>query len=108
MTRLNGFAGLAAAAAIAIGPAVLARADAPSGPRVVGSGENASLEYPVPSENIVGGALTRTVGSGESETTEVIAVQKTTPGQLSHSMGSGESQEQVYLDAHAAQAGQRG
>jgi len=98
MTRLNGFAGLAAAAAIAIGPAVLARADAPSGPRVVGSGENASLEYPVPSENIVGGALTRTVGSGESATVEVIEVQRVNPGRLSRVVRSGESSEIIYMD----------
>ena len=105
---MNAFTRTAAAALVGLGFATSASAAEWTGPRVVGSGENASVVYDMPSRNIVGGALTRTVGSGESETTEVIAVQKTTPGQLSHSMGSGESQEQVYLDAHAAQAGQRG
>ena len=105
---MNAFTRTAAAALVGLGFATAASAAEWTGPRVVGSGENASVVYPVPSQNIVGGALTRTVGSGESETTEVIAVQKTTPGQLSHSMGSGESQELIYLDAHAAQAGQRG
>ena len=112
MTRLNGFARIAAAAAIAIGPAALARADGPSGPRVVGTGENASLEYPTPSENIVGGALTRTVRSGESATVEVIEVQRSNPGRLSHVARSGESSEIIYMDPlppmRLAQAGRPG
>ena len=105
---MNAFTRTAAAALVGLGFATTASAADWTGPRVVGTGENASVVYPVPSQNIVGGALTRTVRSGESATTEVIAVQNTNPGRLSHSMGSGESQEQIYLDAHAAQAGQRG
>ena len=112
MTRSNGLGRIVAAAAIAIASASSVRADAPSGPRVVGTGENASLEYPTPSENIVGGALTRTTRSGESATTEVIEVQRMVPGRLSRVARSGESTEIIYLDpplpAYVAQVNPRG
>ena len=48
-----------------IGCALLsgAAAQAESYPRVVGSGENASVEYgPDPTRNIIGGGLSRVVG----------------------------------------------
>jgi hypothetical protein len=99
MTRVNGFAQIAAvAAALAVGPATLAVAGTPTGPYVVGTGENASVEYPTPSTNIVGAALTRTTGSGEDASVQVIQVQHTTPGRLSHLMRSGESTETIYND----------
>ena len=98
MTRLNGIARITAAAALTVASAGLVRADAPGGPRVVGTGENASLEYPTPSQNIVGGALTRTIRSGESSTTEVIEVQRMLPGRLSRVSRSGESAEIIYID----------
>jgi hypothetical protein len=103
MTRVNGFALIAATAAIAIGPATLAVAETPTGPYVVGTGENASVEYSMPSENIVGGALSRSVGSGESATVEIIQVQRTTPGRLSYQTRSGESRLTFYLDEEVPQ-----
>ena len=47
---------------------------------------------------MVGGALTRTTGSGEGQDTVVVDVQHTTPGRLSYTVGSGESQQVIYLD----------
>ena len=98
MTRVNGFAQIAAVAALAIGPATLAVAGSPTGPYVAGTGENNWVEYPTPSTNIVGGALTRTIGSGEDARVEVIQAQHTTPGRLSHSVRSGESTQIIYND----------
>jgi len=98
MTRVNGFAQIAVVAALAIAPATLAVAGTPTGPYVVGAGENASVEYSTPSTNVVGGALTRTIGSGEDARTEVIQAQHTTPGRLSYSRRSGESTETIYYD----------
>jgi hypothetical protein len=78
-----------------IGGALLsgAAAQAESYPRVVGSGENASVEYgPGPARNIVGGALTRVVGSGESATTVVIdapLAQQPRAGLVPVTIGSG-------------------
>ena len=110
MTRVNGFAQIVAVAAVAIGSATLAVAKTPTGPYVVGTGENASVEYSTPSTNIMGGALTRTIGSGEDSRVEVIQVQHTTPGRLSHSARSGESTVTIYNDESPlrfVQAGQR-
>jgi hypothetical protein len=105
---MNAFRNIAAAALFGFGFASAASAEEWTGPRVVGTGENASVVYSSPSQNIVGGALTRTVGSGESATTEVIAVQHTNPGHPTRVVGSGESSQLIFLDASAAQAGQRG
>jgi len=101
---MHSFVRVTAAALLGIGLAGAASAQEWTGPRVVGSGENASVEYPAPSQNVVGGALTRTVGSGEGQDTEVVAVQHTIQGRLSRTVGSGESQQVIYLDP--APAGQ--
>jgi hypothetical protein len=69
-----------------------------TGPRVVGTGENNSLDYPVPSTNIVGGATYRVTGSGEGASIEVIEVQRANPGRLSRVVRSGESAEVVQID----------
>jgi hypothetical protein len=93
-TKLNTLIRIAAAAAI--GTALGLPAAAQTGPRVVGTGENASVEYDVPSANIVGGALARIVGSGESAEMETIAVIHAMPGRINRMVGSGESAETVY------------
>lgn len=98
MTRLNTLARMAAAAVVNIGFLCGATAAEWTGPRVVGTGENNSLEYPTPSQNIVGGARTRVTGSGEGASVEVIEVQRTMPGRLSRTVRSGESLEVIYLD----------
>jgi hypothetical protein len=67
-----------------------------TGPRVVGTGENASVVYDAPSGNVVGGALTRIVGSGESATVEVIQVQSRQAGRVGRVVGSGENLSVVY------------
>ena len=95
---MNTFTRIAAAALVGTCLAGTASAEAWTGPRVVGTGENASVVYPVPSENIVGSALTRTVGSGESATTEVISVQTTVPGRPTRVVRSGESEVLVPVD----------
>ena len=105
---MNAFKNIAVATLLGLGFATAASAEEWTGPRVVGTGENASVVYSSPSENIVGGALTRTVGSGESATVEVISVQKTNPGHPTRVIGSGEGSQLIFLDASSAQAGQRG
>jgi len=93
MTR---FTRIAAAALLGLGFAGTAFA-ADIGPRVVGSGENASVEYATPSANIVGGALTRTTGSGESARTEVLDVQNAQPrGGVARVVGTGNNASIVY------------
>jgi len=68
-------------------------------PRVVGTGENASVEYATPSANIVGGALSRTIGSGESASTEVLSADTMQPrGSLPRVVGTGNDASVVYGD----------
>jgi hypothetical protein len=99
MIRFNLFARTAAVALLGLGFATAAVAQ--DGPRIVGSGENASVVYATPSANVVGGALTRVIGSGESSDTEVIAVQHVQPGRFATVVGSGENASVVYRDAAA-------
>ena len=86
------------AAAALIGAGFLSTGALAQGPYVVGSGDNASVVYPEPSRNVVGGALTRTIGSGESATTEVIAVQHAQTGRFARVVGSGDNASVVYDD----------
>lgn len=88
----------AAAALFAAGFGTPALAQDWVGPRVVGTGENGSLEYPFPSQNIVGGATYRVTGSGESQSIEVLSVEHANAGQLSRTVGSGESQYIVLIE----------
>ena len=109
---MNSFTRIAAAALLATGFAGAAFAEEWTGPRVVGSGENASVEYATPSRNIVGGALTRTTGSGEGATTEVLSSMGAQAGRLSRVVGSGEGGQVIFLEntpaQRLAQGGQRG
>ena len=72
-------------------------------PRVVGSGENASVEYgPGPLGNVVGGGRVEVTGTGE--TLEVrhldpLMVQHGYAGFIPVSRGSGENTEVVWLPA---------
>jgi hypothetical protein len=72
-------------------------------PRIVGSGENASVEYgPGPHGNIVGGGPVVVTGSGE--TLEVrhldpLTTQHGYAGYIPSSRGSGEDTEVVWLPA---------
>jgi hypothetical protein len=91
----------AAAALLAAGFGAPALAQDWVGPRVVGTGENASVEYPTPSRNIVGGATYRVTGSGESQSFEVLSVEHANPGRLSQTVGSGESQSIVFIEPAA-------
>jgi hypothetical protein len=102
MIRFNLLTRTAAAALFGLGFATAAAAH--DGPYVVGSGENASVVYPTPSANVVGGALTRTVGSGESTSTEVIDVQNVQAGRTAQLVGSGENQTVIYLDPAPARS----
>ena len=102
------------AAAALFGTAFATAASAQdAGPRVVGTGDNASVEYSTPSRNILGGALTRTTGSGEGASTEIVSVQHVQPGRVVLRVtNSGDNQEIVYGDAapalRLAQGGVRG
>jgi hypothetical protein len=98
MTTITRFTRFAAIGVLNLGFAAGLAAAEWTGPRVVGTGENNSLDYPVPSTNIVGGATYRVTGSGESASVEVIEVLRSNPGRLSRVVGSGESAEVVYLD----------
>ncbi len=76
-------------------------AQAQSYPRVVGTGENASVEYgPGPAANLVGGALSRVVGSGENTSvvaTEVQHVQRPRAGLTPIIVESGENRSVVWV-----------
>jgi hypothetical protein len=109
---MNAFFRIAAATLIGAGFATAAAAQQP-GPRVVGSGENASVEYSAPSANIVGGALTQTYGSGESASVRATDVQNVQGGRVGRLVGSGENQTVIYVDplpapARVAQVGAAG
>jgi hypothetical protein len=96
MTRLTRIARLAAFGVLNIGLAAGVAAAEWTGPRVVGTGENGSLEYPTPSMNVVGGARTRVTGSGEGATVEVIEVLRANPGRIGRVVGSGEGAAIVF------------
>ena len=90
------------AAAALVGGFTSAAAAGQPGPHVVGSGENASVEYTSPSQNIVGGALYRTSGSGESASMQTTFVQDMQEGGgIAHVVGSGENLSVVYGPAPA-------
>ncbi len=93
---MNTFSRFAAAAALFTAFAGTAHA-LDVGPYVVGTGENASVRYTTPSQNIVGGALVRTIGSGEGAQTEVVAVDHSqVPGSVARVVGNGENQSVAY------------
>ena len=85
-------------AALAAGQAATAHAqDATSYPRVVGSGENASVEYgPAGSSNIVGGGLARVVGSGEHASVVYEGPVQAQRPVYAYAIGSGEQTQIVY------------
>ena len=88
------------ATAALLGTFLTTGAMAQTGPHLVGSGNNLSVEYDMPSQNIVGGALYRTTGSGESARQEAIEIDHAqAPGPIATLVGSGESQHIVYYDA---------
>lgn len=90
-----------AALALVGGVLFAGAAQAESYPRVVGTGQNASVEYgPGPVQNIVGGALSRLVGSGESASVEIIDVeqlQRPPAGLTRVTTGSGENLSVAYV-----------
>jgi hypothetical protein len=86
---MNTITRIAAAAILTLGFAGSAMAQ--SFPRVVGSGENASVEYGDEAHNIVGGALVRSIGSGESASFEVVDVQHAQNPRHVIATGSGEN-----------------
>src|SRR4051812_21746506 len=53
------------AAAIALGTLGAAQAQ-DNGPRLIGTGNNAQLVYPVPSANVVGGGVASLTGTGDN------------------------------------------
>ncbi len=91
-------AALALIAALAAGQATTAQAqDALSYPRVVGSGENASVEYgPAGSSNIVGGGLARIVGSGENASVVYDGPVQAQRPLYAYAIGSGEQTQVIY------------
>jgi hypothetical protein len=93
---MNVFTRFAAAGLVAAAFGSAASAEEWTGPRVVGTGENASLEYAVPSTNIVGGALVRVTGAGEGASVETLSVDATQPGRIARVVGSGENMSITY------------
>jgi hypothetical protein len=83
---------LALVAALAAGDVATAQAqDALSYPRVVGSGENATVEYgPAGSSNLVGGGTARVVGSGENASLVYEGPVRTQRPLYAYAIGSGE------------------
>jgi hypothetical protein len=107
MTRFNRFAA-AILATGALGLAAPAFADGASYPRVVGSGENASVEYgPNPTQNVVGGGAVeaRDVAGGGADVRHFDDrfVQPGREGVRAVTVGNGETQRTVWvpLDAPA-------
>jgi hypothetical protein len=96
MIRFNSLARTTAAALLAVGFAGAAGAEEWTGPRVVGTGENASVVYAGPAQNVVGGALTRQVGSGESAMTVVISAPVSQEGRVGRVVGTGENTSVAY------------
>jgi hypothetical protein len=71
--------------------------DVVSYPRVVGSGENASVEHgPGLGRNIVGGGIARVIGSGESASSEYQGPLRVQPSLFAHATGSGEQTQIIY------------
>jgi hypothetical protein len=83
---MNSIFRIAAAGLLGLGSAGAAAAQ---GPRVVGSGENASVVHDsADGGNILGGALVRSIGSGESASVEVLDVQRSqAPGHVVETTG---------------------
>jgi hypothetical protein len=99
---MSTFTRIAAATLLTAGFATASAAEEWTGPRVVGTGDNASVVYAAPSANVVGGALTRIVGSGESATVEVVAVQSAQrQGRVGRVVGTGENLTVTYAPAQA-------
>ena len=89
---------LALVAALAAGQVATAQAqDATSYPRIVGSGENASVEYgPAGSLNVAGGGLARIVGSGENASVAYEGPVQAQRPIYAYAIGSGEQTQIVY------------
>ncbi|PWS34540.1 hypothetical protein DFH01_23645 [Falsiroseomonas bella] len=94
------------ASAALMGPFFLqpaAAGDANGYPRVVGSGENMSVEYgPAPPLNIVGGGHVTATGSGDSvelRYADSANVQQPPAGMVPTVRGNGENQEVVWVPA---------
>lgn len=115
MIRFNRIAAAALAAA-SLGLALPAFASEAAYPRVVGTGENATVEYgPSGSQNLVGGGAVsvRTEGDGEVTIrhTDPSFMQSARQGIRAVTVGSGESQRTIWLrrgeDAATASIGLR-
>jgi hypothetical protein len=108
MVRSSIITRIAAATLIAGGFATAAVAEQ-TGPRLVGTGDNVSIEYPAARGNVVGGALSRLAGDGENAGVEAISVQNVQPGRAATLVGSGENATVIYADpigaAHGAARG---
>jgi hypothetical protein len=89
------------AAVAALGLAAIDAAAAQSYPRIVGSGENASIEYgPGAAYNVVGGGSARVTGSGESLTVEHADpgyAQQTPAGLIAVTVGTGDNASSVLV-----------
>lgn len=109
---MNVFTRFAFGALVTVAFGTAAAAEEWTGPRVVGTGNNASVVYSSPSQNIVGGALTRSIGSGESSEVVTLDAQFVQSGRVARVVGSGENMSVVYDQpapaALMAKAGQQG
>jgi hypothetical protein len=94
-------AAFALVAALAAGQVATAQAqDALSYPRVVGSGENASVEYgSAGSANIIGGGVASMVGSGENASVVYDGPVQAQHPLYAYAIGTGEQTQIVYSEA---------
>lgn len=103
---MNVFTRFAAAALVGIGFGAAATTGATAqdlGPRLVGSGENLSVEYPAPSANVVGGAIyVHADGSGQGASLQAIEAQETQSGRIATVTGTGENLSVTYQEAASA------
>ncbi|HEV7265881.1 MAG TPA: hypothetical protein VGN83_13315 [Falsiroseomonas sp.] len=96
---MNTFTRIAAAALIGIGFTSAASAQ-DAGPYLVGSGENLSVAYPMPSANVVGGAsYAKADGSGQGESLRTAGARNAQVGRIATVVGSGENLSVVYETA---------
>src|SRR3954453_21929262 len=91
------------AAAIALGSLGAAQAQ-DNGPRLIGTGNNAQLVYPVPSANVVGGGVASLTGTGDNARLAYggPVAQQAASGLVAELVGTGDNAQLVY---HAPAAG---
>lgn len=68
-----------------------------AGPRLIGGGNDSTVAYAVPSDNLVGGGVARIIGGGENQSLAYGRTAAQAPnGLVAEVIGGGENRELVY------------